>query len=107
MHSWVERILLGEKTVEVRPKRIDAHVGKRIRFAVIGKSVLAGSVGSLVGCVGPLSEEEWISSRTRHWVEGQRSYGGKTYGWLLAEPHRYALPLRFKPKQGAQTWQLS
>ena len=96
--------LSKRKTIEVRPKRINIHIGKRIRLAAIGRSEIWGSV-HLISCSEPLSDPQCDYLRSKHRVPGPRYYGVNTFAWYLADPERCA-PYSFRPKQGAQTWQL-
>ena len=106
--KWIDQILCVDistrKSIEVRPKRIHIHIGKRIRLAAIGRSEIWGTV-ELVACSAELSATQWDYLRDQHRVPGPRTYGANTFAWHLERPER-CVPYRFRPKQGAQTWQL-
>ncbi len=106
---WIDLILSTDpssrKTIEVRPKRIQIHVGKRIRLAAIGRSEIWGTV-RLVACSAvPLTKLQWQEWRVQHCVHGPLYYGANTYAWYLEHPER-CVPYSFCPKPGAQVWQL-
>ena len=56
----MDKILDGEKTLEIRSKPIHKHIGKRIALAASGTSAIFGWV-ELVECLGPLSKSDWHS----------------------------------------------
>ena len=100
--EWLERILSGEKTLEIRDQGCPSKVGRQIWLCasesgeVTGKAIVVGQ--------RKLSNDEWESMRPQHLVQGIRSYGGRTHGWMLAEVQRIpAIPIR--RKQGAVIWQ--
>ena len=107
--KWIDLILSTDpslrKTIEVRPKRIHRHVGKRIRLAAIGRSEIWGTVCLTACSAEPLTNLQWQEWRVRHRVPGPLYYGTNTYAWHLERPER-CVPYSFSPKHGAQTWQL-
>ncbi len=102
---WMDKILAGEKVMEIRGKRIVEHLGKRICLAASGSSAMSGSV-ELVGCHGPLTAREWHDLQPQHCVEtAERPYGNHTYAYVLQRPQTYPQPIPFQRKRGSVIWQ--
>jgi hypothetical protein len=87
----MDKILQGEKTIEVRGKGTE-HRGVTW-VSPSGSRFIAGSF-DLVACEGPLSKAEWEELRPYHRVQGPRLYGESTYAWMLsnATRARYCVP---------------
>ena len=100
---WMDKLLDGFKTMEIRGMPVKKHVGSRIWLSASGSSTISGSV-LLVACSGPLSKSEWHEMRRFHCVSGDRPYGDKTYAYVVRDPHRVAA-IPFERKRGAIIWQ--
>ena len=101
----MDKILNGEKTLEIRRAPICKHVGKRIGLAASGTSAIQGWV-ELVECLGPLSKSDWHAMRHLHCVgDTERPYGESTYAYVLRGPRREVREIPFERKCGAVIWQ--
>lgn len=106
--QWLELILKGEKTLEVRSQSCSTKIGQTIWLCPCGRSKNGESeaVGKALvkSSHGPLSPEQWVKLRPAHLVEGPRPYKS-CYAWEFAEVERLQQPVRFKRQHGAQIWQ--
>ena len=108
---WVELILLGRKTIEVRSwstvhrGSLWLHAGKKVVPEVLNRFQMSSSdlhFGALVGrcdlvdCV-EFSSETWSSLRNQHLNEGPLSK--PRYAWFLRDATRIA-PIPFKGRLG-------
>ena len=101
--GWLERILRGEKSMEIRGQGCPSKVGRQIWLCASESGEVTGK--AIVVDQRKLSTGEWESMRPQHLVPGVRSYGASTHGWMLAEVQRIpAVPIR--RKQGAIIWQI-
>ena len=122
--QWLELILAGEKTWEIRGQRLTKHMGQVVYLAGSGTAAISGRA-TLVGCHGPLSTSEWTNSFELHRVpSGEivhpphrrdvRPYGIRTYAWEFAYVQRAQHPISFTRNaavifqnvQHMQSWQL-
>ena len=102
--EWGEKILNGEKRMEIRRNRCLKHVGKRIGLCFSGTSAVYGFV-DFVANMGPLSGQEWDALRPWHCVPGDAlPYGKNTCGWVMARPERLANPMRIE-RSATVIWQ--
>jgi len=102
---WMDKILDGHKTLEIRSKRVKQGIGKTIWLAASGSSAIFGSV-ELVACLGPLTQSEWDKMRCMHLVPQERPYyGARTFAYVLQNPQRLPECISFERKKGAVTWQ--
>ena len=63
---WIDLILNGYKTLEIRGKQCVNKVGQRIYLALSGGGgILLGSV-EFIACHGPLSRAEWAARGEEH-----------------------------------------
>ena len=102
---WMDKILDGHKTLEIRKRRVKQVIGKRIWLAASGSSAIFGSV-EVVAWLGPLTQSEWDKMRPKHLVPQERPYyGGSTFAYVLQDPQRLPECISFERKRGAVTWQ--
>ena len=102
---WMDKILDGHKTLEIRKRRVKQVIGKRIWLAASGSSATFGSV-EVVACLGPLTQSEWDKLRSKHLVPQERPYyGGSTFAYVLQDPQRLPECISFERKRGAVIWQ--
>ena len=101
---WMDKILDGYKTLEIRKSPVHKHVGKRIWLAASCSSAISGSVELGKG-IGPLSKSDWHDMRPMHCIpDDERLYCEKTYAYVLRAPQRVpTIPLQ--RKRGAIIWQ--
>jgi hypothetical protein len=100
----MDKILDGEKTLEIRKFPVHKHNGKRIGLAASGTSAIFGWV-EFVECLGPLSNSDWHAMRPLHCVDGPRPYGESTYAYVLRDPQREVREIPFQRKPGSVIWQ--
>ena len=108
---WVELILTGRKTIEVRTwptqhrGELWLHAGKRadadalVKFGLENVDLVFGAlVGTceLYDCV-EFSDDNWNDWRSKHLNDG--SLGKPLYAWLLRNPKRVR-PRAFKGRLG-------
>ena len=102
---WIEKILSGEKTWEVRSSR----VSKRGPIALI-KSQTGHIFGTcrIVDCIGPLSLTQMLANGEKHRVSETMlsTYyrPGKTFAWVLADPQQLPQPIHYRHPAGAVIW---
>ena len=98
---WIDLILDGHKTLEIRGGMCKKPKGERIYLALSGAGgFLLGSV-SFVQCHGPLSRSEWAARAEQHCVAGEAlPYGGNTHAWEFAKPQRFSAPVAYAHKPG-------
>lgn len=103
--KWLDKILSGEKTLEIRGSKT-AHIGERIALIESGSSQIKGFC--VIRSVIALTEEKWETERDRHCVELSfedllKRY--KTaYAWELTDVIACKQPVPYKHPQGAVIW---
>ena len=98
---WLEMILQGIKTWEIRGSVIKKHVGKVIYLVASGTSTIYARV-KFEDCHGPLTKHVWIANVERHCVPGDTlPYGVSTYAWQFGELEVATHPIEFARKDGA------
>jgi len=102
---WIEKILEGEKTWEVR----GSNTKTRGTIALIrsGSGLVVGTC-KLVDVVGPLSPSEFKRNTPRHHVKvrnrGNHLPYKKTYAWVLSDAISLKKPRPYKHPRGAAIW---
>ena len=98
---WIDLILDGIKSLEVRGNLCKKQAGERVYLACSGLGgYLLGSV-TFVKCHGPFSRAEWAAKGMQHCVGGDSPpYGGGTFGWEFSKPQRFHEPVPYLQKQG-------
>jgi hypothetical protein len=101
---WIDLILDGRKTLEIRGKPCKKE-RERIYLALSGGGgIILGSV-EFVRCHGPLSSDEWASMAQQHCVGGGTlPYGRSTYAWEMRSPIKFAEPVQYAHKPGIVVW---
>jgi hypothetical protein len=101
---WIEKILLGEKTWEIRGSR--TNIRGRIALIKSGSKTLLGSA-ELVDCIplyGPNNGDLLLNNFDKHRVP----LGGVTYekphAWVLDHIISYLKPISYSHPQGAVIW---
>ena len=100
--EWLNRILSGEKTWEIRSTAC-RKVGEWIWLSASQSSTVTGR--AQVVDSRHLSVEEWEATRLQHCVPGPRFYGDRTHAWCLQGVRTTTAPLPFERKRGAVKWQ--
>jgi hypothetical protein len=102
---WLEMILQGIKTWEIRGSPIKKHVGKYIYLAGSGTSAIYARV-KFEACHGPLAKDVWIANVERHCVPGATlPYGVSTYAYQFGELEVATNPIQFERQKGAVKFQ--
>lgn len=101
---WIDLILDGKKTLEVRGRACRKPIGKRIYLSRSGSGAVIGSVVFLGSA--PLTDPEaWNAARPDHLVpQATPSYGAATHGWRLGTPERFAHEVPYRVRCGAIVW---
>ena len=102
---WIDLILDGYKTLEIRGKACTTKVGKRVYLALSGGGgIVLGSV-DFVACHGPLSRAEWAARGDEHCVGGDAlPYGASTHAWEFQRPKKFKEPVPYVTRQGCVVW---
>ena len=103
--EWVEKILSGEKTWELRGSSTK-NLGE-IALIQSGSGLVVGTC-ELVDIEGPLSRAELKRSEDRHCVDPRR-FAGKpryksTHAWVLKKARRLRKPVAYQHPPGAVIW---
>ena len=99
---WLELILAGKKTLEIRGQ----NSLKRFRIYLAlsgGGGVLLGWV-EMFGVVGPLTFAEYDARRQEHCVAGRTLPYTNTYGYELRNPQRFAQPVLYTHTPNVIVW---
>jgi hypothetical protein len=102
---WIEKILKGEKTWELR----GSNTRIRGKIALIGGGTKAiFGVCELTDAKGPLSVDELLASVHLHCLEKGELENGlpyrKTYAWVLENPLAFTRPVPYGHPRGAVIW---
>ncbi len=99
---WIDLILSGVKTWEMRSKRV--HIRGRIGLIKKGTGEIWGEA-ELVDCKQPLVNHAQMSASFKyHRVEDKKLLEKWCYPWVLKNVKKYDKPIPYKHKQGAVTW---
>jgi hypothetical protein len=112
---WVELILAGRKTIEVRTwgtrhrGQLWLHAGRRVDHAACAENgIEAGRVtaGAIVGTVDlvdciPFTAETWVSLGPKHL--NSISFDSRYIGWVLRNPMRISRPVPYRGALGLMT----
>lgn len=100
---WIDKILSGEKTWELRGSA--THKRGQIALIESGSGLVVGEV-KLVNCLGPLTQNQFESNVKKHCSSHsflEISYK-KVYAWVFEKPFRYKEPKPYKHPPGAIIW---
>lgn len=103
-HPWIDLILDGKKTWEIRGSR--TLVRETIGLIPSGSGTVVG-VCELVDCVGPLTAEEFLENATKAGVrpgEAKLDWYRRTYAWVLETPRILKRPVPYQHPAGAVIW---
>jgi hypothetical protein len=101
---WIDLILDGKKTWEIRGSR--TSVREAIGLVASGSGTVIG-VCELIECVGPLTAEEFHKNAGRAGMrpsEAKLGWYPQTYAWVLAKPRILKRPLPYQHPSGAVIW---
>jgi hypothetical protein len=103
---WIEKILDGEKTWEIRGS--NTTVRGRIALIRVGSGRIVGTA-NLVDVVGPLSREDLAASYEKHRIPADtiddriRRYK-RVYAWVVVDVQTLASPVPYSHPSGAVIW---
>lgn len=101
---WVDKILDGEKTWEIRGSR--TSVRETIALVASGSGTVIG-VCDLVDCIGPLKAEEFRKNAKKAGMrpsEATLGYYRQTFAWVMAKPKKLKTPIEYEHPPGAIIW---
>ena len=101
---WIEKILSGKKTWEIRGS--NTKIRGKIGLIRSGSGKIIGTC-ELVGVKGPLSLSEFEKSTSKHRIE--KKYTNKlpytkTYAWIIKNAQPLKRPRAYKHSMGAVIW---
>jgi hypothetical protein len=96
---WLELILGGQKTLEIRRYPCHSLLGKRIWLCMSGSSAVYGSA-LIRSTSDALSQEKWVELRYAHLVDGDRMYA-RSFAWELVDVETLARPVNICRKKGS------
>ncbi len=103
-HPWIDKILANEKMWEIRGSR--TSVRGRIGLIASRSGTIVG-VCDLVGCVGPLTADEFRKNAKKAGMrpsEAVLSHYRRTYAWILTKPRKLKRPVPYCHPSGAVIW---
>lgn len=99
---WIDKILSGEKTWEIRGS--NTNVRGIVKIIKSGSGKIYGEAELLDSL--PLSENDYNTNREKHMV--QMDYGmlwySKPHAWILGNVKMYDEPIPYNHPQGAVIW---
>ena len=102
---WIEKILSGEKTWELRGS--NTKIRGKIALIAGGSKAVCG-VCELADAKGPLSGKQLMDNAHLHGVEKHVLEKGlpysKTYAWILEKPVAFRSPVPYDHPRGAVIW---
>jgi ASCH domain len=101
---WIDMILDGQKTWEIRGAR--TSVRGRIGLIASRSGTVIG-VCDLVDCVGPLTAEEFRKNAKKAGMRPSEAKLGsyrQTYAWVLYMPRLLKQPVPYRHPSGAVIW---
>ena len=102
---WLEKILEGEKTWEIRGS--NTHIRGRIGLIESGSGLVKGTC-DLADVKGPLSLTELRRNVSKHMTSlselRKPSRYKKTYAWVLKDAKALRKPVPYEHPQGAVIW---
>lgn len=96
---WIDLIVSGDKTMEVRGGRTK-KVGQTIML-MASKTDYIIATAKIVDCIGPMDKELFETYRPFHKSTDCNPPYETTYGWLLADVQRLDEPIYHKRKHGS------
>lgn len=96
--EWLAEILDKGKRMELRGSR-SRKVGSQIGLMAAKTEHIAG-MATIIDCVGPMSLQYFLDTRTQHHCNQQHLPYTNTYGWILDDVVKLDMPLPHKRKKG-------
>ena len=102
--EWLDRLLDGRKTLEIRSSGCSKPIGTRVYLSESKTGTICGSV-VFRGTTGRLDEDAWNHLRPHHNVQtNDLPYGSSTHGWWFESPVRYDPPVPYAVRPGSIVW---
>ena len=101
---WIDLILGGKKTWEIRGSR--TSVRETIGLVPSGSGTVIGVCG-VVDCVGPLTAEQFRKNANKAGMgpsEATLGWYRQTYAWVLEKPRILKRPVKYQHPYGAVIW---
>ena len=101
---WIDMILDGKKTWEIRGSR--TLMRGRVALVVSGTGTVFG-VCDLVDCVGPITAEAFRTNAKKVGIRPSEATLGhyrQTYAWVLKNARRLERPVPYQHPPGAIIW---
>jgi len=101
---WIDMILDGQKTWEIRGARtsVRGQIG-----LIASRSGTVIGVCDLVDCIGPLTAEQFRKNGKKAGMrpsEATLGYYRQTYAWVLEKPRLLKQPVPYQHPSGAVIW---
>ena len=103
-HPWIDMILDGKKTWEIRGSR--TLMRGRVALLASGSGTVVG-VCDLVDCVGPITAEAFRTNAKKAGMrpsEATLGYYRQTYAWVQKNARRLERPVPYQHPPGAIIW---
>ena len=103
-HPWIDLILDGKKTWEIRGSR--TAIRGTIGLIPSGSGAIAG-VCDVIDCIGPLSAYAFRKNAAKAGMrpnEAELGWYQNTYAWVFSNPRRLKDPVPYKHPAGAVIW---
>jgi hypothetical protein len=101
---WIDMILDGQKTWEIRGSR--TSIRETIALAASGDKTVIG-VCDLVDCIGPLTQNGYRKNAKKAGKRPSEATLGhyrQTYAWVMAKPRILEQPVPYEHSPGAVIW---
>ena len=102
--QWLDKILDGKKTWEIRGSRTSF---RETIGLIASRSGTVIGVSDLVDCIGPLTDEEYLRNRRKIGKsrnDSTLSVYRQTYAWVLKNPRKLRRPVPYRHPSGAVIW---
>lgn len=103
-HPWIDMILDGKKTWEIRGSKIAL---RGVIGLIPSRSGTVAGVCEVVDCIGPLSAGEFRKNAKKAGMrpsEAELGWYRNTYAWVLTNPRYLKRPVPYKHPSGAVIW---
>ena len=104
--KWLDMILAGQKTMEIRTCHLRKHLNKHVHLAESESKMVKATV-FFTESLGPLSQTEWESHMDRHCCGNTRyyTYPKANYGWSFNQLNVLPSAISINRPAEAQRWQ--
>jgi hypothetical protein len=103
---WIDMILDGTKTWEIRGSRVLIDGPEEIALTPSGSGTVIG-VCDLVDCIGPLTQNQYRKNAKKAGMRPSEATLGwyrQTYAWVMAKPKKLKTPVPYEHPPGAIIW---